>query len=143
MAAQNGAVDWDAPARVDEDRVAHAQLARIDLAHAPGATHGDRAREKVAPSRGSRGARGRTVMPSSTSATRTNSVMTRAVKNSPIAAAATIAMVIDSSIVMRRARRFSNASLKMGQPPTSKPTMPIRLTARIGSQIEPHRYGRG
>ena len=47
MAAQNGAVDWDAPARVDEDRVAHAQLARIDLAHAPGATHEDRAREKV------------------------------------------------------------------------------------------------
>ena len=43
-----------------------------------------------------------TVRPSRTSATRTKSVMTRAVKNSPIAAAATMAIVIDSSIVMRR-----------------------------------------
>ena len=54
-----------------------------------------------------------TVMPSSTSATSTKSAMTSAVKNSPIAAAATIAIVIDNSIVMRREIRFSNASLKI------------------------------
>ena len=50
-------------------------------------------------------------MPSSTSATSTNSVMTSAVKNSEMAAAATMAIDMESSIVMRRARRFSNASL--------------------------------
>ena len=36
--------------------------------------------------------------------------MTRAVKNSEIAAAATMAMVIESSIVIRRAMRLANAS---------------------------------
>jgi hypothetical protein len=60
-------------------------------------------------------------MPSSTSATSTNSVITRAVKNSPIAAAATIAMLMESSMVIRRATMFSAASLKIGQPPTITP----------------------
>ena len=50
-----------------------------------------------------------TVRCSSSSATSTNSVTTSAVKNSEIAAAATMAMVIDSSIVMRRASRFEAA----------------------------------
>jgi hypothetical protein len=40
--------------------------------------------------------------------------MTRAVKDSPTARAAAKASVIDSSIVMRRARRFERASLKIG-----------------------------
>ncbi len=39
--------------------------------------------------------------------------MTRAVKNSPIASADISAIVIESSIVMRRSTMFSNASLKM------------------------------
>ena len=60
--------------------------------------------------------------------------MIRAVKNSPIAAAATMAMVMESSIVMRRSRMFSKASLRMGQPPTTRPTTPITLTAENGSQ---------
>jgi hypothetical protein len=55
-----------------------------------------------------------TVNPSSISAARTNAVMTKAVKNSPIASAEARAMVIDSSIVIRRSTMFSNASLKMG-----------------------------
>jgi len=51
-----------------------------------------------------------TVSPSSTSATRTKSTITSAVKSSPITAAAPMAMVMDSSIVMRRSRRASRAS---------------------------------
>ena len=43
-----------------------------------------------------------TVSPSRISATRTNSVMTRAVNISWIARAATMAIAIESSIVMRR-----------------------------------------
>ncbi|MGO8920134.1 MAG: hypothetical protein ACLQJR_29905 [Stellaceae bacterium] len=74
-----------------------------------------------------------TVMPSRTSATSTNKVMTKAVKNSPIAAAATIAMLMDSSMVIRRSTMFSNASLQIGQPPISRPATPITLTAATGS----------
>ena len=62
-----------------------------------------------------------------TSATSTKSVMMSAVKNSEIAAAATMAMVMESSIVIRRAARFSAASLKIGQPPITMPRMPSRL----------------
>src|SRR6266436_4133836 len=79
-------------------------------------------------------------MPSSTSATSTKSVMTRAVKNSPIAAAATIAMLMDSSMVIRRAAMFSAASLKIGQPPTVTPRTPRTLTLASGShRRNPHR----
>jgi len=57
-----------------------------------------------------------------------------AVNNSPMAAAATIAMVIDSSMVMRRSRMFSNASWKIGQPAkASAPTPTIQLTGVLGS----------
>ena len=69
-------------------------------------------------------------MPSRTSAISTNSVITSAVKNSEMAAAATIAIDMDSSMVIRFATRFSRASLKMGQPPTNKPATPITLMAR-------------
>ena len=48
--------------------------------------------------------------------------MIRAVKNWPIAAAATMAIVMESSIVMRRSRMFSKVSLRIGQPPTRRPT---------------------
>ncbi len=51
-----------------------------------------------------------TVSPSSTSAISTNSVMTRAVNTSPMAIAAPMARVMDSSIVIRRSRSASNAS---------------------------------
>ncbi len=73
-------------------------------------------------------------MPSSTSAISTNSVITRAVKNSEIAAAAMMAIDMESSMVIRLARRFSSASLKMGQPPTPKPITPMTLMAANGSQ---------
>jgi len=59
--------------------------------------------------------------------------MTNAVKNSEIAAAAKMAIVMDSSMVIRRACRFSAASLKMGQPPTPRPIAPIRLRRGSGS----------
>jgi hypothetical protein len=55
-----------------------------------------------------------TLMPSRTSATSTNSVMTRAVKNSPIAAAATIAMLMESSMVIRRATMFFGSPRRRG-----------------------------
>ena len=77
-------------------------------------------------------------MPSRTSATSTNNVMTRAVKNSPIAAKATIAMLMESSMVIRRATMFSAASLKIGQPPTITPRTPITLTLASGSQRRNH-----
>ena len=77
-------------------------------------------------------------MPSSTSATSTNSVITSAVKNSEMAAAAMIAIDMDSSMVIRFATRFSRASLKMGQPPTNKPAAPITLMARKGSHKRHH-----
>ena len=64
--------------------------------------------------------------------------MISAVKNWPIAAAATMAIVMESSIVMRRSRTFSNASLRMGQQPTRRPAMPITLTAGNGSQSLNH-----
>jgi len=63
----------------------------------------------------------------------TNSVMMSAVKNSEIAAAAMMAMDIESSIVMRLAKRFSSASLKIGQPPMRRPATPIRLMRGKGS----------
>ena len=75
-----------------------------------------------------------TVRFSNTSATSTKSVMTRAVKNWPMAAAATMAMTIESSMVIRRARIFSSASAKIGQPPITMPTSPMRLKAENGSQ---------
>ena len=53
-----------------------------------------------------------TVSPSSTSAMRTNRTMTRAVKNSPMARAAARAMVMDSSIVMRRASEVGDRLLE-------------------------------
>jgi hypothetical protein len=43
-----------------------------------------------------------------------------------------MAMDIESSIVIRRASRFSNASLKIGQPPITRPTTPIT------PESEPH-----
>ena len=54
--------------------------------------------------------------------------MTSAVKNSEIAAAATMAMVMESSMVMRRARAFFAASFTMGHPPMRRPNTPIRFT---------------
>jgi hypothetical protein len=41
-------------------------------------------------------------------------VMTRAVKNSPIAAAATIAMLMESSVVIRRATMFFGSPRRRG-----------------------------
>ena len=55
-----------------------------------------------------------TVMPSRISAISTKTVMSRAVKNSPMAEAATSAMVMESSMVIRRSNRSAMASLKMG-----------------------------
>ena len=49
-----------------------------------------------------------------------------------------MAIVMDNSIVMRREIRFSNASLKIGQPPISRPTTPMTLTLLTGSQIRNH-----
>ena len=72
-----------------------------------------------------------TVMPSKISAISTNTVISSAVKNSPMAEAATSAMVIESSIVMRGCSRSATASLKMGYPPIRTPAnarMSIPLT---------------
>ena len=55
-----------------------------------------------------------TVIPSRISAINTNTVMSRAVKNSPMTEAATSAIVMESSMVMRRSSRSAIASLKMG-----------------------------
>src|SRR5258708_2966182 len=60
--------------------------------------------------------------------------MMRAVKNSPMARAAPRAIVIESSIVILRSRRFWSASLKMGYPPTTVATSPTMLTRGKGSQ---------
>lgn len=76
---------------------------------------------------------------SSTSATRTNKVMMRAVKNSPIAVAAMMAMLMDCSMVIRREAMFSAASLKIGQPPNRTPAKPMRLIRGNGSQKRSHR----
>ena len=69
-------------------------------------------------------------MPSSTSAINTNNVMMSAVKYSEIAAAATIAIAIDSSIDIRRAATCSNASSKIGQPPITRLAIPMTLMLR-------------
>ena len=61
-------------------------------------------------------------------------MMTRAVKNSPIARAERRAMVIESSIVIFRSTMFSKASLKMGYPPIRAAAMPITLMCGNGSQ---------
>ena len=55
-----------------------------------------------------------TVIPSKISAISTNTVISSAVKNSPMTEAATSAIVMESSIVMRRLRRSAIASLKDG-----------------------------
>jgi hypothetical protein len=60
------------------------------------------------------------------------------VKNCEMAAAATMAMDIESSMVIRRASRFSSASLKIGQPPIARATIPITLAGRSGSQSRNH-----
>ena len=75
-----------------------------------------------------------TVSPSSTSAARTNVVIINAVTNSPMASAASSAIVIDSSIVIRRSRMFSHASWKIGQPPIRVPSSPNTLRRGNGSQ---------
>ena len=51
-----------------------------------------------------------------------------------MAAAATMAIVIDSSIVMRRSRRFSKASLRIGQPPIRRPSDADHADRGNGSQ---------
>ena len=67
--------------------------------------------------------------------------MIRAVKNWPIAAAATMAIVMESSIVMRRSRMFSKASLRMGQPPTSEARDADHAHRRERlPKLEPHRH---
>jgi len=65
-------------------------------------------------------------------------VMTRAVAYSEIAAAATIAIAIESSIVTRRAARFSALFLKIGHPPIATPAAPIRLMLANGSHRWSH-----
>ena len=62
------------------------------------------------------------------SAIRTKTVISRAVKNSPIAEAATRAMVMDSSMVMRPFNRSANASLKIGNPPIRIPASARKST---------------
>ena len=61
-----------------------------------------------------------------------------AVKNSEIAAAASSASDIESSIVIRRAAMFSMASLKIGHPPTRTPARPMTLTRGNGSHTRNH-----
>jgi len=51
----------------------------------------------------------------------------------PLMAAATMAIDIESSIVIRFAMRFSRASLKIGQPPASRPVTPMMLKVVNGS----------
>ena len=65
-------------------------------------------------------------------------MITSAVKNSPMASAATRAIVIESSMVIRRSRTFSHASWKIGQPPPIVPTKPITLTRANGSHTLNH-----
>ena len=66
--------------------------------------------------------------------------MMSAVKKSEIAAAATIAMLMDNSIVIRRAATFSAASLKIGHPPIRTPSYADQADARERfPQVEPHR----
>ena len=64
--------------------------------------------------------------------------MTRAVKISPIASAAASAIVIESSMVIRRSRRWLQASWTIGQPPTSMPERPTTLTRGNGSHARNH-----
>src|SRR5882757_1007721 len=59
--------------------------------------------------------------------------MMSAVKYSEMAAAATIAMAIDSSIVIRFAAVLPAASLKIGHPPIRTPNAPTKLTLADGS----------
>ena len=66
--------------------------------------------------------------------------MISAVKNSEMAAAATMAMDMESSIVIRLATRFSTASLKIGQQPIKRPPAPRMLTAENGSQSRNHTH---
>lgn len=65
-------------------------------------------------------------------------MITKAVKNWPMIAAAAMAIVIDSSIVMRRSTMFSKASLRIGQPPINSPATPMTLIAGNGSQRRNH-----
>ena len=136
VAVDDRAVDWDPSARRDQDGLADFEARQTSISSTPsGRRTENRSEAKSARDRGLRCRPRETVMSSRTSATRTKRVMTSAVKNSPMPAAATMAMVMESSIVMRRARRFSKASFKIGQPPTTRAIAPIRLMARIGSQI--------
>jgi len=61
--------------------------------------------------------------------------MMRTVKNWEMQAAARSAMLMDNSMVIRRATMFSAASLKIGQPPIRMPNTPTRLTLRKGSHL--------
>jgi hypothetical protein len=67
-----------------------------------------------------------TVIPSMISAINTKTVISRAVKNSPMAEAATSAMVMESSMVMRPFKRSPIASLKIGNPPIRIPASATR-----------------
>ena len=49
-----------------------------------------------------------------------------------------MAIVMDSSMVMRLAIRFSTASLKIGQPPINSPPAPMTLTPANGSHQRHH-----
>ena len=82
-----------------------------------------------------------TVMPSMISAMSTNTVISRAVKNSPIAEAATKAMVMDNSMVIRPLNRSANASLKMGNPPIRIPVSARKSTPwKRGTTREPNQH---
>lgn len=55
-----------------------------------------------------------------------------------MANAAPMAIVIDSSMVIRRARRASKASFEMGYIPRSAATIPMTLTLGKGSHTRNH-----
>ena len=74
---------------------------------------------------------------SRTSAHRAKTVTARAVTHSPIAAAATMARSIDSSMLMRRSRRSPTASTTSGQQPTSRAAAPTAPTAQPGVPVAP------
>lgn len=67
------------------------------------------------------------------SAASTKAVITSAVTHSPIAAAATIAISMDSSMLIRRLRTSSHASRRTGQHPTTRP-----ITASSGTSGHGH-----
>jgi hypothetical protein len=137
MAAQHRAINRHATARIDEHRVANFEIIGIDIAHSAAAANRDRAWQKI-----------EKVMDCPPAARDGHALEDFGHQHEQRddeggeeladRRRGDNAMLMESSMVIRRATMFSAASLKIDHPPTITPKTPITHTLVSGSQTRNH-----